>query len=347
MSGGGGDGERPIIIVKKKVHGEHGHHGGAWKVAYADLVTAMMALFMVLWLIGQSPKTRSTVGAYFRDPLGLAGGGNNEVNTGPQSGGAGFFEGGNTALSIEMAITNGRISKGSSGQDREELVQLSHARDRLAQALMALRSNAWARHVELTATEEGLRIEIQDRGDVSLFVGGTSRLNPEAEPLLSAIAEELGLMPNRVVIEGHTDATPAGRNTSNWELSANRANAARTYLTGHGLRREQVAEVRGYADQRPRLWHDPKNPRNRRVSVLVLLERGNKREHNPEEPPKAHPLVERLEDLDYAAQGPDGPIEVSPSGARLPATPPDGPGEQPAPKPKPSDDGHDAESGGH
>ncbi len=325
MSGGGSEGERPIIIVKKKVHGGHGHHGGAWKVAYADLVTAMMALFMVLWLIGQSPKTRSTVGAYFRDPLGLAGGGNNEVNTGPQSGGAGFFEGGNTALSIEMAITNGRISKDSGVQDREELVQLSHARDRLAQALMALRSNAWARHVELTATEEGLRIEIQDRGDVSLFVGGSSKINPEAIPVLDAIGEELGLMPNRVVIEGHTDATPAGRGTSNWELSSDRANAARNYLTNHGLRREQVAEVRGYADQRPRLWHDPKNPRNRRVSILVLLERGNKREHDPVPAPVAHPLVERLEDLDYAAQGPDDPIELSPDGDRLPATPETGP----------------------
>ena len=109
MSGQGGEGERPIIIVKKGGHGDHGHHGGAWKVAYADFVTAMMALFMVLWLVGQSPKTRSTVGAYFRDPLGLAGGGNNEFNRGPNAGGAGFFEGGNTAMSMEVAITSGRV----------------------------------------------------------------------------------------------------------------------------------------------------------------------------------------------------------------------------------------------
>lgn len=326
MSGQGGEGERPIIIIKKGGHGDHGHHGGAWKVAYADFVTAMMALFMVLWLVGQSPKTRSTVGAYFRDPLGLAGGGNNEFNRGPNAGGAGFFEGGNTAMSMEVAITSGRIDEDGFGKKKEDMVQLNQARDRLAQALMSLRSDHWARHVELTATEEGLRIEIQDDEKDSLFVTGSARINKEAEPVLEAIANEVGLMPNRVVIEGHTDSTGGGgANDGNWALSAARANSARGFFVEHGLRRDQVAEIRGYADQRLRLWHDPESPRNRRISMLVLLERGHRRALADVPKDAPHPLVKRLEDLDYDERGPSDPIEVAPQGDALPRTPRSGP----------------------
>ena len=338
MSGGGGEGERPIIIVKKGGHGDHGHHGGAWKVAYADFVTAMMALFMVLWLVGQSPKTRSTVGAYFRDPLGLAGGGNNEFNRGPNAGGAGFFEGGNTAMSMEVAITSGRIDAEGLGKKKEDIVQLSQARDRLAQALMSLRSDHWARHVELTATEEGLRIEIQDDDNESLFVKGSARINKDAEKVLAAISNEVGLMPNRVVIEGHTDATrTANDGDGNWALSAARADAARDFFTKNGLRRDQVAGIRAYADQRLRLWHDPTNARNRRVSVLVLLERGHRRALNDVPKDAPHPLVEKLEDLDYQDHSPSDPIEINPlDGGRLPLTPASGPapgGPEPAAPP--------------
>jgi chemotaxis protein MotB len=326
MSGQGNDGERPIIVIKKGRHAEHGHHGGAWKVAYADFVTAMMALFMVLWLVGQSPKTRSTVGAYFRDPLGLAGGGNTEYNRGPNSGGAGFFEGGNTAMSMEVAITSGRIDEEGHGKKKDDIIRLNQARDRLAQALMALRSDHWARHVELTATEEGLRIEIQDDDNESLFLSGSAKINPAAKNVLTAIAGEVGLMPNRVVIEGHTDATrTATSDDGNWPLSTQRANSARAFFVTNGLRRDQVASVEGYADQRLRLWHDPTNPRNRRVSMLVLLERGHRKALAEVPQNVEHPLVERLEDLDYQTQGPSDPIEIAPIGRRLPLTPGSGP----------------------
>ncbi len=342
MSGQGSEGERPIIVIKKGGHAEHGHHGGAWKVAYADFVTAMMALFMVLWLVGQSPKTRSTVGAYFRDPLGLAGGGNNEYNRGPNSGGAGFFEGGNTAMSMEVAITSGRVDEEGHGKKKDDIIRLNQARDRLAQALMALRSDHWARHVELTATEEGLRIEIQDDENESLFLSGSAKINPDAKDVLTAIASEVGLMPNRVVVEGHTDATrTATSDDGNWPLSTQRANAARAFFVANGLRRDQIAGVEGYADQRLRLWHDPTNPRNRRISMLVLLERGHRKALAAVPKDADHPLVERLEDLDYQTQGPSDPIEIAPIGRRLPLTPGSGPapgGPTPAPDAGPTPD---------
>ena len=122
--------KRPIIIIKKKkIHG-HGGHVGAWKVAFADFVTAMMALFMVLWLVAQSPQTKSAVGAYFRDPLGIENGGNTEVNTGPNTGGAGFFEGGNTAVAVDTSF--------SAGGGGKEVGLLLNTVARLRPAAMAL-----------------------------------------------------------------------------------------------------------------------------------------------------------------------------------------------------------------
>ncbi len=322
-----GDSERPIIIIKKKVHGGHGHHGGSWKVAIADLMTAMMALFMVLWLVGQSPKTRATVGAYFRDPLGLAGGGNTDVNTGPWAGGAGFFSGGNTAISTDMLISPGSPRGKGGGAEQDQRVAQQHARDRLAQALMKLRHDAWSRHVELTRVEEGLRIEIQDTEKHSLFPTGGTSINSHFRDMMTQIANEIGNLPNQVVIEGHTDASPYSRGRiSNWEISTQRANSARRFLIANGLRADQVVEVRGYADQRLRLWHDPKNPRNRRISLLVLLKRGTKRslKTSDADPSQSHTLNSQLNNLDYKPKAGD-PIELSPAGIRLPNLPKTGP----------------------
>ena len=323
---GGGEGEKPVIIIKKGGHGGHGHHGGSWKVAIADLMTAMMALFMVLWLVGQSPKTKSAVGAYFRDPMGLAGGGNTEDNTGPNAGGASFFDGGNAAVAPEIALTPGQI--GDEGPSASpQMQQITSARERLAQALMALSGDNWARHVDMTAVEQGLRIEVQDDEEDSLFAPGSTKINPAAKKVLTTIGAELSMLPNRVVIEGHTDARPAGhRKLTNWEISANRANAARRFLVDAGLRRDQVLEVRGYADRRLRLWHDPNNPRNRRISILVLLERGKQRPAPDGPPAEPHPLLEKLQNLDYEAQGPTDELELTPAGDKLPPTPPEGPG---------------------
>ncbi|MBK8234239.1 MAG: flagellar motor protein MotB [Deltaproteobacteria bacterium] len=301
--------KRPIIIIKKKGHGGHGHHGGAWKVAFADFVTAMMALFMVLWLVAQSPQTKSAVGAYFRDPLGIESGGNTEINTGPNTGGAGFFGGGNTAVAVDTSFSAGN---GAEQRPTKELPELSNARSRLTQALMALHMDSWARHVELTAVEDGLRIEIQDSDDLQLFAPGSTKIAADARPMLTTIAKEVGLLPNHVVIEGHTDASPASGRVDNWVLSTERANAARKFLLAAGVRDEQVVEVRGYAERRPRLWHKPEDARNRRISILVMINDQPGREGD--EPESGHPLIQRLRALDLEAQGPSNELELEPDG---------------------------------
>ncbi len=294
---------------------EGGHHGGAWKVAFADFVTAMMALFLVLWLVAQSPTTKSAVGAYFRDPLGVSDGGNLDVNTGPNRGGAGFFEGGNTVIAIDATFAAGVGGGKDTSSRKRTMMELSNARNRLAQALLALRMDTWSRHVELTAVEEGLRIEIQDSADLTLFADGNAKINKKALPLLESLAKELAHLPNALSIEGHTDAT--GGDT-NWELSAMRATAARRTLIELGVRPEQIIQVSGYANERPRLWHKPEDPSNRRISILVLLRQQSYEHRDADGKPQLenkHPLVERLKKIDYAAQGPPTALEYRSNGA--------------------------------
>jgi chemotaxis protein MotB len=231
---------RPIIIIKMKgAHG--GHHGGAWKVAYADFVTAMMALFIVLWLLNSSPKVQMAVGGYFRDPSGTA-----------------------TKVGTSLAGTgeNLQISKQDMGKLKEELqksIQKMNNLDKLKQ------------NIEMTVTAEGLRIELLESEKGTFFDSGSSKLNQSGQELVTLLAAELGKVPNHVSIEGHTDSKPfAGQSSySNWELSSDRANAARRLMQQSGLRNDQVSQVRGFADQRLRNLKDSLDPSNRRISIIV------------------------------------------------------------------------------
>ena len=161
-------------------------------------------------------------------------------------------------------------------------------------------------------------------------------INAAAREVMSTIAREIGMLPNRVVIEGHTDAqanrTRRGSST-NWEISTRRANAARRFLIDNGMRRDQVAEIRGYASQRLRLWHEPQSPRNRRITILVLLERGVKK-MGVDDQGKQHPLLKTLQNLDYREKGPTNQVELTPAGETLPSVPPDG-GVRPTGLPEP------------
>jgi chemotaxis protein MotB len=232
------DKSRPIIIVKKK-GGHGGHHGGAWKVAYADFVTAMMALFIVLWLLNTSKPVREAIAGYFKDPSG----------TGSKTG--------TTKIGTGKTLI---ISKDN----------LSELKDKLEKEVMK-KFDKLKDQIVITVTPEGLRIELLESEKGTFFDLGKVEPNENGRKLLILLAGELGKVPNKLTIEGHTDAKPysKSRNYTNWELSADRANAARRLMQENGLKQDQVSQVRGYADQQLR---DPKHPfaaSNRRISVIV------------------------------------------------------------------------------
>ena len=230
---------QPIIIKKKKAHGEH--HGGAWKVAYADFVTAMMALFIVLWLMGASEPVKKAVAGYFRDPSGRA------ADNGSGQGGVG---------------ENIAIRKDDMGKLKETLESAMKQSPELEKL---------KNQVNMTVTGEGLRIELLESEVGTFFETGSTSPSASGRDMLRMISAELGKLPNRLLMEGHTDARPftSPNGYSNWELSSDRANSARKVMQDSGLHTDQVAEVRGYADQRLRKPEDPNNASNRRVSIVV------------------------------------------------------------------------------
>ena len=232
----------PIIVIKKK-GGHAGHHGGAWKVAYADFVTAMMALFIVLWLMSSSSKeTKVAIAGYFKDPSGTA----NKTGT-------------------TLAGTGENIQL-----TKQDMAQLKEKLQKTIQKINDL--DKLKKNIEMTVTAEGLRIELLESEKGTFFDSGSSALNQSGQELLTLLASELGKVPNHVSVEGHTDAKPfTGKGSySNWELSADRANAARRLMQQpEGLRADQVTQVRGFADQRLRNLKDPLDPANRRISIIV------------------------------------------------------------------------------
>jgi len=234
------DKTRPIIIVKKK-SGHGGHHGGAWKVAYADFVTAMMALFIVLWLLNSSKQIQIAVGGYFKDPTGTS----KKVGSNMQGAGENFV-----------------LTRDNMPRLKEQLQQAM----RQMSDFETLKS-----HIEMTVTAEGLRIELSESASGTFFDTGGSKLRTDGADLIAALAQELGKLPNKLSIEGHTDSQPYAPSATygNWELSSDRANAARRVMQSHGIRPDQITQVRGFADQRLRKPDAPLDPSNRRISLIV------------------------------------------------------------------------------
>src|SRR5258708_40316089 len=231
---------RPIIIEKKK-GGRGGHPGGAWKVAAADFVAAMMSLFMVLWRLSSSKKVQEAVGGYFKDPTGRAA---------------------KIGSTMEGAGENFTLTKDNMPQLKTQLEQ----RIRQMTDYEKIKS-----HSEMTVTNEGLRIELMESLSGTLFDNGSPKLNGDGRELLITLAQEMGKLPNKISIEGHTDSKPyaATGNYSNWELSTDRANAARRLMQTNGIGPEQITQVRGFADQRLRKSDNPLDPSNRRISIIV------------------------------------------------------------------------------
>jgi chemotaxis protein MotB len=231
---------RPIIVIKKK-RAHHGHHGGAWKVAYADFVTAMMSLFIVLWLMNTSQQVQKSIAGYFNDPKG----------SGAQTGSA--------ASSASEIVSIDRQNVDKLKQEIQKAI--------LKQADLTKLS----KQIDITVTGEGLRIDLIEGSGGTFFETGSPRLSGNGVQLLNLLAGQLSSLPNHLLIEGHTDAQPfsATNGYTNWELSSDRANSARRLLQDAGVRADQISQVRGYADQSLRVPANPLDPSNRRVSLIV------------------------------------------------------------------------------
>ena len=236
--------EQPIIVIKKK-GGHGGHHGGAWKVAYADFVTAMMSLFIVLWLMSSTSKqTQEEIAGYFNDPKGTA------------------------------------SKKGSEGKPvPKEIKETKDKKENLATLKLDLQKaienmnllNKVKKQIEITITEEGLRIELVEDEKGTFFEVGSAQPTPMLKQILKVLALQLTKIPNSLSIEGYTDAQPysTGHTYGNWELSTDRANVARREMEDDGLRSNQISQVRGFADQRLHLPEKPFDAANRRISLVV------------------------------------------------------------------------------
>jgi chemotaxis protein MotB len=234
---------QPIIIIKKKAAHHPVHHGGAWKVAYADFVTAMMAFFITLWLMASSDQVKKSIAAYFLDPQG----------TKHQMGGGGV-NGSGKSMFISM----------------DDMQQL---KNKLEQAMKSLpQIEALKDQITMTITSEGLRVELADNKKGEFFEEGNAKPTKLGVAAMGLLATQLGRLPNSIMIEGHTDATPYGDGMSytNWELSSDRAMEARRLMLENGLHPNQVKQIRGCADQSLRNAKNPLDAANRRISVIVM-----------------------------------------------------------------------------
>lgn len=230
----------PARIIFKKKRDHASHHGGAWKVAYADFVTALMALFIVLWLMNTNKQIQEAVGGYFKDPTGNS----KMIGNNMQGSGENF------------ALTKDNMPK---------------LKEELQKAIRRIANfEKLNKQIEMTVTADGLRIELLEEANGTFFDLGNANPSESGKELLSTLAAEIGKLPNRVSVEGHTDAKPyTGQIYSNWELSVDRANTARRIMQASGLRTDQVSQVRGYAEQQLRNPANPEDPANRRISVIV------------------------------------------------------------------------------
>ena len=273
------DSQRPIIVKRIK-KGAHGHHGGAWKIAYADFVTAMMAFFLLMWLLGSSTKAqREGIADYFKAPVKIS-----------MSGGSGagdataIIKGGGTDLSRKA----GQIEKSDVPQKKktldpkaikEEAQRLEKERLEKLKAKLEekIETNAFLKQFKkqllIDITNEGLRIQIVDEKNRPMFSSGSAVMQPYAREILSEIAKVLNEVPNAISLSGHTDAVAYSggeRGYSNWELSADRANACRRELVAGGIEEGKLLRVVGLSSAVPFDKQDHNNPINRRISIIVM-----------------------------------------------------------------------------
>lgn len=307
------DSNAPPIIKRVKKHADHAHHGGAWKVAYADFVTAMMAFFLLLWLLNATTEEQKRGIAQYFSPVPGA--------IGETSGGQGFFHGdtvttdgkmveSNAPVSVTIPIpttafdaektegnyenqaakTKEEASKEDSSKESEstdpdkaqkllaelEDKQFREAEHQLRQAIQNIPDiKELAENLIIDNTPEGLRIQIVDQDKMSMFPRGSIEMNEKARLLMHQVAKVVSKLPQKISISGHTDSTPYtnAKGYDNWDLSTDRANASRRALVEAGLTGERIVNLTGKADTEPLVKDDPTSPQNRRISIVLLREK--------------------------------------------------------------------------
>jgi chemotaxis protein MotB len=288
------------IIIKRVKKGGHAAHGGAWKIAYADFVTAMMAFFLLMWLLGSTTEgDKKGIADYFASPLKVAllGGGSGSGDSSHVVKGGGQ----------DLSRSNGQVRRGDveatrstinlhvlkEQQKKAEITRLEQLKEQIENDL---RNNAkfaqFSSQLKLDMTKDGLRIQIVDEHQRPMFDVGSATVKPHMRDLLRAIGSILTEVPNRLTIEGHTDATPFGSNDrsySNWELSSDRANASRRELMAGGLEENRVVRVQGLASSSPFIADDPLDPQNRRISIIVMNREAEDRFFRPQLETAAEP----------------------------------------------------------
>ena len=285
------DDQRPIIIKKVKKSG-HGHHGGAWKIAYADFVTAMMAFFLLMWLVSATTEEqRLGIADYFAPTVaseslsgsGAVLGGRSVTEQGAQSSGSVVVSIPNTPPQMSKPDKDTREAKAKTDKaDEEDKRFAAQEQALLLEAEQELR-DAFANrpdlrdlsdHIVIDQTPDGLRIQIVDREGQSSFRVGSAELTPAGQRLIKAVARVIGRLPNRISISGHTDANPfrGANGETNWELSAQRANTSRRVLLASGLAADRIFQVTGKAATEPLLPDNPYRPANRRITILLMRE---------------------------------------------------------------------------
>jgi chemotaxis protein MotB len=271
----------PPIIVKKITIVAAGHHGGAWKVAYADFVTAMMAFFLLMWLLGATTeKQRKGIADYFTPTL---------VKLREGSAGSNGVLGGSSITDVDnypnragqtgtKSLTIPRDTTGGPNEGAEKIKQMKSMQAKLASKLAGNpRLARLAKQVKMVDTAEGIRIDLVDDADFSMFQLGTTVLTPQAAELLGAIGDLLQAELGGISIRGHTDSLPwngggngSGMGANNWSLSAGRAEATRQALMSRGIAEPRFRKIEGVADREPLVRDKPEDPRNRRISILLM-----------------------------------------------------------------------------
>lgn len=271
--------EQQPIIIKKIKKGGHGHHGGAWKLAYADFVTAMMAFFLLMWLLGSTDETtRKGIASFFSDPykVSMAGGKNAAERTS-------LIEGGGSDM---ISSEDGQVKMGAQDEELTPEEVEKKAEEIEKQKLESLKEKIQAKlnetpelnefkdQIKLEITSEGLRILIVDDQNRPMYKLASAQTEPHVRVILRALAPAINELPNRVSLNGHTDSLPFPANQkgyTNWELSSDRANAARYELVEGGLDEKKVLRVIGLASSIPyNAETDPTSPINRRISIIVM-----------------------------------------------------------------------------